>query len=89
MASSYKDSLATARRVFTLLIIVLTNDSVRAKSKTQLMSLIKEAKATNATELGEIVRRAVIYMAEETYKNGVNLGHVDGVIQRIRRDGHI
>jgi len=89
MASPYKNSLATAQRVFTLLIVILVNESVRATSKAQLLSLIKAAKASNPAELGEIVRGAIIDMAEQTYKNGINLLHVDGIVQRIQRDRSI
>jgi hypothetical protein len=89
MAKSYKEALATAPRVFVLLIIILTNESLRAQSKAQLLDIIKTAKASNPAELGEIVRQALIDMAEQSYKNGINLGHVDGIIARIQQEKHL
>ena len=89
MTAPYKASLNSARRLFALLVVTLTSDAVRKSSASQLLTLIKTAKASNATELGDIVRRAIVDMSEQTYANGINVGHVDGIIQRIRRDGHI
>jgi hypothetical protein len=85
----YKASLESARKVFTLLVIILTNESVRKTSAAQLLGLIKTANATDAPDLGKVVRRALVNMAEQTYANGISLGHVNGIISRVRRDGHI
>jgi len=89
MASSYNASLTTARQVFTLLIMILTTESIRSRTKSQLLSILNTATASSPAELAETVRRAIINMAEQSYNNGLTLGHVDGIVQRIQRDRHI
>jgi len=89
MTTPYKASLESAKRIFALLVVTFASDSVQKNSASQLLTLIKTAKASNATELGDIVRRAIVDMAEQSHANGIQRGHVDGIIQRVRRDGHI
>lgn len=89
MTSSYKTSLGSAQRIFALIVVTLANNSVRKNAASQLLTLIKTAKVSNAIELGDVVRRAIVDMAEQTHANGINLGHAHGIIERVRRDGHI
>jgi hypothetical protein len=85
----YKASLDSANRVFALLVIILTNESLRKTSAAQLLDLIKTANATDAADLGNVVRGALVNLAEQTHANGINVGDIAGIIARVRRDGHI
>ena len=76
MTTSYKASLDSAHRIFALLVVTLTNQSVRKTAESQLLTLIKTAKASNATELGDVVRNAIVDMADETYANGITISSI-------------
>jgi hypothetical protein len=89
MRATFKASLDSTQRIFALLVVTLADASVRNNAASQLLTLIKTAKVSSAAELGDVVRRAIVDMAEQSYANGLNLGHVDGIIQRVRRDGQI
>ena len=89
MTTPYKASLNSTRRIFALIVVMLADASVKNKAASQLLNLIKTAKVSSAAELGDEVRRAILDMAEQSYANGINLGHVDGIIQRVRRDRQI
>jgi hypothetical protein len=88
MTSSYRASLNAANHVFALLVAVLGDESVRKTAVEELTNVIKTSKASNAAELGENVRRALINISQYTYANGLAL-NVNSSITRVRRDGHI
>lgn len=91
MPQHYPDALEQARRLFTVLLVILASkdDSEELHStKAAVFETIKSSKARNREEHGSHIRSSIIFMANYVYdKNGFNSLTVTSWISEIKKRG--
>jgi hypothetical protein len=71
----YKRALNDTQHMFSLLILVLLDDSVRAARKTDLVNFVKNSRTTNASQLSNEVYTSLCNVANRLASTSVLGAH--------------
>jgi hypothetical protein len=81
----YRRALSDTRHMFSLLILVLLEDSVHTARKTDLVNFVRDTKAANASQLSSEVFKSLCDVANKLARTSVLGAHAE--LWKLKNEG--